>query len=351
MDEAAVARGALEQEGIETFLANEYMVTLVWTLSQATGGVRLSVASKDAERARKILGSAADANAAIQDDGGGRIAADEDEPIPAADELVEAGLEVQPARLPRLSAALPSLGPLAASPRLVGRRTAHRARPHPGEPGAAGERLRGNGVHRPLRSRLLALTESRRTRLETIDDDAQAIHRPAPRPSGAGRTAGGDLVVAERVPRESRRPCRARALLGRRSHLRQRCWRGAQQGRDPQVDARGGHTGGARHEARRAEDRLLWRRGEGPSPRRRRRRAELPPRPACRRQDELLPQQRDIREARRPGAGGQLAGNAGRAGQEMIRCSNAPPPLTAAPRECKAWRAGAGASMTRPEKR
>src|SRR3989440_8546762 len=88
MDEAAVARGALEQEGIETFLANEYMVTLVWTLSQATGGVRLSVASKDAERARKILGSAADANAAIQDDAGGRIAADEDE-IPAADELVE----------------------------------------------------------------------------------------------------------------------------------------------------------------------------------------------------------------------------------------------------------------------
>ncbi len=88
MDEAAVARGALEQEGIETFLANEHMVTLVWTLSQATGGVRLSVASKDAERARKILGSAADANAAIQDDGGGSIAADEDEPIPA-DELVE----------------------------------------------------------------------------------------------------------------------------------------------------------------------------------------------------------------------------------------------------------------------
>src|SRR2546429_7578945 len=89
MDEAAVARGALEQEGIETFLANEHMVTLVWTLSQATGGVRLSVASKDAESARKILGSAADANAAIQDDAGGRIAADEDEPIPAADELVE----------------------------------------------------------------------------------------------------------------------------------------------------------------------------------------------------------------------------------------------------------------------
>src|SRR5213082_2858430 len=89
MDEAAVARGALEQEGIETFLVHEHMVTLVWTLSQATGGVRLSVASKDAERARKILGSAADANAAIQDDAGGRIAADEDEPIPAADELVE----------------------------------------------------------------------------------------------------------------------------------------------------------------------------------------------------------------------------------------------------------------------
>ncbi len=89
MDEAAVARGALEYVGIETFLANEHLVSLAWTLSQATGGVRLSVASEDAERARKILGSAADANAAIQDDAGGRIAADEDEPIPAADELVE----------------------------------------------------------------------------------------------------------------------------------------------------------------------------------------------------------------------------------------------------------------------
>ena len=64
MDEAAVARGALEYVGIETFLANEHLITLAWTLSQATGGVRLSVASKDVERARKILGSAADANAA-----------------------------------------------------------------------------------------------------------------------------------------------------------------------------------------------------------------------------------------------------------------------------------------------
>src|SRR4051794_37687021 len=60
-----------------------------------------------------------------------------------------------------------------------------------------------------------------RTRLGTIDDDAEAIHGPPPGPSGAGWTAGGDLVVAERVPRESRRPCRARALLGRRSRVRQ----------------------------------------------------------------------------------------------------------------------------------
>src|SRR5690349_8780694 len=89
MDEAVVARGALEHEGIETFLANEHLVTLAWTLSQATGGVRLSVASTDADRAREILGSAADAKAAIQENAGGRIAADEDEPIPAADELVE----------------------------------------------------------------------------------------------------------------------------------------------------------------------------------------------------------------------------------------------------------------------
>ena len=92
MDEAAVARGMLEQEGIETFLANEHLVTLAWTLSQATGGVRLSVAAKDAEHARKIL-AAVDAAAGIPEhDRGPRArtaAADEDEPFSAADALVE----------------------------------------------------------------------------------------------------------------------------------------------------------------------------------------------------------------------------------------------------------------------
>jgi hypothetical protein len=81
MDEAVVARGMLEQEGIETFLANEHLVTLAWTLSQATGGVRLAVGSQDAERARKILASAADGSVVVAD------SPPEAEPAPAEDEL------------------------------------------------------------------------------------------------------------------------------------------------------------------------------------------------------------------------------------------------------------------------
>ena len=88
LDEAAVARGALEQEGNETFLGNEHLVTIVWTLSQATGGVRLSVAARDADRARRILASALEAAVVIPEDAA-EIQTTEDDRIPAADELVE----------------------------------------------------------------------------------------------------------------------------------------------------------------------------------------------------------------------------------------------------------------------
>ena len=86
MDEAAVARGALEHEGIQTFLANEHLVAIAWQLSQATGGIRLSVAAKDAERARKILASGADRLAIVpQDDAIG-----EGDALPSAgDALIE----------------------------------------------------------------------------------------------------------------------------------------------------------------------------------------------------------------------------------------------------------------------
>jgi len=91
MDEAAVARGALQQEGIETFLANEHLVAIAWQLSQATGGIRLSVAAKDVERARRILDSAAHPLALVADDAapGATHAADEEDALGAGDVLVE----------------------------------------------------------------------------------------------------------------------------------------------------------------------------------------------------------------------------------------------------------------------
>src|SRR5256885_357958 len=57
LDEAGIARGVLESEGIETFVQNEHLVAIAWTLSQATGGVSLAVAKEDAEEARELLGN------------------------------------------------------------------------------------------------------------------------------------------------------------------------------------------------------------------------------------------------------------------------------------------------------
>ncbi|HEY5677760.1 MAG TPA: DUF2007 domain-containing protein [Myxococcales bacterium] len=53
--EAAIARGMLEAAGIEAVLRNEHLVAIAWPLSQATGGVSLAVAARDAERARRLL--------------------------------------------------------------------------------------------------------------------------------------------------------------------------------------------------------------------------------------------------------------------------------------------------------
>jgi hypothetical protein len=83
MGEAAVARGALQQQGIETFLANEHLVAIAWQLSQATGGIRLSVAAKDAVRARTILTSPAGVLALVPDDDA------EEDAVGAGDVLVE----------------------------------------------------------------------------------------------------------------------------------------------------------------------------------------------------------------------------------------------------------------------
>jgi Putative prokaryotic signal transducing protein len=54
--EAEVARGMLESEGIGALLGNQHLVSMFWHYSQATGGIRLMVASEDADRARQLLG-------------------------------------------------------------------------------------------------------------------------------------------------------------------------------------------------------------------------------------------------------------------------------------------------------
>jgi len=89
MADAAVARGALEQEGIQTFLANEHLVAIAWQLSQATGGIRLSVAAKDAERARKILVSGAGLMNLVRETDGYDAADEEDASAGAGDALIE----------------------------------------------------------------------------------------------------------------------------------------------------------------------------------------------------------------------------------------------------------------------
>ena len=73
--EARVALGHLEDAGIPCFLADEHIVTMNWTWSNAVGGVRLQVPESAAARAVEMLNSTA--------------AAATLEPAPAADEDTE----------------------------------------------------------------------------------------------------------------------------------------------------------------------------------------------------------------------------------------------------------------------
>jgi hypothetical protein len=53
--DAHIARGLLEEEGIECWLKDEHTITInpIWT--QAMGGIKLMVAISDADKANKIL--------------------------------------------------------------------------------------------------------------------------------------------------------------------------------------------------------------------------------------------------------------------------------------------------------
>lgn len=83
--EASIAKATLAEEGINAFLLGDHSATMLWYVGSALGGVRLQVATGDAERARHLL----------QDDG------DNDEPPPArpwtcaeCGEKVDAGFAV-----------------------------------------------------------------------------------------------------------------------------------------------------------------------------------------------------------------------------------------------------------------
>lgn len=54
--EAHIARGRLEAEGIQAFVAHEHHVWANWFLSTALGGVKIQVSPPDAQRAAEILG-------------------------------------------------------------------------------------------------------------------------------------------------------------------------------------------------------------------------------------------------------------------------------------------------------
>jgi hypothetical protein len=53
--EIHILRSRLEAEGIHVYMADEMTVVMDWFFANAIGGIKIQVAEKDAERARKIL--------------------------------------------------------------------------------------------------------------------------------------------------------------------------------------------------------------------------------------------------------------------------------------------------------
>jgi len=55
LDEAYIARGFLESEGVRACIQDENLVRVFWLYTNAIGGLRLQVGQKDLERASAIL--------------------------------------------------------------------------------------------------------------------------------------------------------------------------------------------------------------------------------------------------------------------------------------------------------
>ena len=53
--DAYIVKGRLESEGISVFIANEHHIWVNWPLSNALGGVKVKVPTKQLERAEKII--------------------------------------------------------------------------------------------------------------------------------------------------------------------------------------------------------------------------------------------------------------------------------------------------------
>lgn len=84
--EAHLAKGLLEANGLEVFLADELTVGVAWHLSNAVGGIKLQVAENDVERATGILAAREDRS--IEAGAGltevAEMEESEDEPPPSA---------------------------------------------------------------------------------------------------------------------------------------------------------------------------------------------------------------------------------------------------------------------------
>jgi len=53
--EAHIAKGRLEAEGIQAFVANEHHIWANWMISHALGGVRVQVASENIDDAKRVM--------------------------------------------------------------------------------------------------------------------------------------------------------------------------------------------------------------------------------------------------------------------------------------------------------
>jgi hypothetical protein len=54
--EAYILKGKLESQGIQSFIEDEYIVTMMWLYSTAVGGVKLKVRESNEAEALKIIG-------------------------------------------------------------------------------------------------------------------------------------------------------------------------------------------------------------------------------------------------------------------------------------------------------